>query len=187
MKSKGIDFSALFDPDVVGDGPTAPDYRVGGVPLRFAALKYGTKRADVGYAEKGVDVSNKWAAKGTAKYLLGPPDGIIVENTGAGAAFTALTINSDGTWTASDGKSGYWYGSAAKAGVGAGYELQATVGGGGPGTVVNPAVGYVSLSASRTISYSSTSTGSRTVTMYIRPLGVAAIAGTVQLFNTIDG
>lgn len=68
MKSKGIAFADLFDPDVMGDGPTAPGYMVNGVPLRFAALKYGTKRADVGYAENGIDVSNKWAAKGTAVY-----------------------------------------------------------------------------------------------------------------------
>lgn len=73
-KSKGVDFDNLFDPDVVGDGPAAADYKQGGVPIKYAALKYGTKRVDVGYKQAGVDVSNLWAAKGTASYKL-PIDG----------------------------------------------------------------------------------------------------------------
>ena len=73
-KSKGVDFDNLFDPDVVGDGPVAADYKQGGAPIKYAALKYGTKRADVGYKQADVDVSNLWAAKGTASYAL-PIDG----------------------------------------------------------------------------------------------------------------
>ena len=66
--SDGIDFEDLFDPDIVGDGPQATWLENLGAPLRFAALAYGTKRADVGYDDGGVDVSNLWAAKGTAAY-----------------------------------------------------------------------------------------------------------------------
>lgn len=67
-KSVNVEFDDLFDPDIVGDGPSATGYAVGGTAMRYAALTYGTKRADVGYARAGVDVSNLWAAKGTATY-----------------------------------------------------------------------------------------------------------------------
>lgn len=67
--SGGVDFDDLFDPDVIGDGPAAPFLTSGGVSLKYAALAYGTKRADVGFRNSsGVDVSNLWAAKGTAVY-----------------------------------------------------------------------------------------------------------------------
>lgn len=70
VKSKGVDLDELFDPDIVGDGPIAAGIKSNGVAIKYAALKYGTKRADVGIADAGVDVSNKWAAKGTASYTL---------------------------------------------------------------------------------------------------------------------
>jgi len=70
IRSGGYDFDDLFDPDVKGDGPSVPNLRSGGAPLRYAAIKYGQKRADVGYRQDGVDVSNFWAAKGTARYAL---------------------------------------------------------------------------------------------------------------------
>jgi len=69
MKSQGVLFSDLFDPDVIGDGPKA-GFDVSGVPQHFAALKYGLKRANIGYAINGSDLSNLWAAKGTASYPL---------------------------------------------------------------------------------------------------------------------
>jgi hypothetical protein len=69
--SGGVDFDDLFDPDVQGDGPAASFLTSGTVPLKYAALTYGSKRADVGYKNNaGVDVSNLWAAKGTAVYSL---------------------------------------------------------------------------------------------------------------------
>ena len=68
--SASVDFDALFDPDVMGDGPPATGYASNGVALRYAALKYGTKRADVGFRTNGVDVANLWAAKGTAAYSI---------------------------------------------------------------------------------------------------------------------
>lgn len=70
VKSNGVDLDDLFDPDVKGDGPTAPGIQSNGVPLRYAALKYGSKRSNVGIQNAGVDVSNLWAAKGTAIYGL---------------------------------------------------------------------------------------------------------------------
>ncbi|MBD9478521.1 hypothetical protein [Pseudoxanthomonas sp. PXM02] len=71
IRSGGVDFDDLFDPDVMGDGPSATFLKSGGVPLKYAALSYGTKRADVGYRDSAdVDVSNLWAAKGTALYSL---------------------------------------------------------------------------------------------------------------------
>lgn len=68
-RSGGVDFDDLFDPDVMGDGPSAAGLRSGGTPLKYAALAYGSKRADVGYRQGGSDVSNLWAAKGTAQYV----------------------------------------------------------------------------------------------------------------------
>lgn len=70
IKSNGVDLDDLFEPDVKGDGPAAPGVQSGGVPRRYAALKYGSKRANVGIANAGSDVSNLWAAKGTAIYGL---------------------------------------------------------------------------------------------------------------------
>lgn len=63
----GADFADLFDPDIIGDGPTAWNYR-SGAAVRFAHIQYGQQRADVGYRIDGVDVARMWAAKGTAAY-----------------------------------------------------------------------------------------------------------------------
>lgn len=78
-RSASKDFDDLFDPDVIGDGPSAAAMRSGGKALKYAALKYGTKRANVGYRAGGSDVSNLWAAKGTAQYVSdgGLPDQVI--------------------------------------------------------------------------------------------------------------
>ncbi len=70
----GVDFDALFEPDIKGDGPSAPAFTVNGVALKYAALAYGTKRADVGFQQNGVDVSNLWAQKGSAVYQGVRPD-----------------------------------------------------------------------------------------------------------------
>lgn len=106
IKSKGVDFDDLFDPDIIGDGPTAPNLRSNNTPLRYAALKYGTKRADVGIDENGVDVSNKWAAKGTAVYKLGfdgrtfsAGNQAKTNSSGSATATATLLMNSNGTWT----------------------------------------------------------------------------------------
>lgn len=115
MKSKNIEFVDLFDTDVVGDGPSADGYRKADVAYRFAALAYGIKRADIGYAVNGVDASNLWAAKGTAVYVSSSaiPESLIdyqVNSSGpvtATASFNYLrngttnyfpAVSSSGTW-----------------------------------------------------------------------------------------
>lgn len=189
VKSAGVDLDDLFDPDIVGDGPIAPGVKSGGVPLKYAALKYGTKRANVGIADAGGDASNLWAAKGTAKYLIAKPryDGLIIPGTGAGTITTFIRLLPDGSWVGSDNSAGYWYGTAATAGIGASYEVMATVGSGG-GSVSNPAATWVSLGSSRTVSLTSTATANRSITLQIRKTGEAVgSTGTVQLLNTLDG
>jgi len=101
-KSAAVDFDDLFDPDIVGDGPTAPGYAVAGTALRYAALSYGTKRANVGYSIGGVDVSNLWAAKGTATYAvtLGFEGQEYLASRESPATTTVtLTIKTDGNWS----------------------------------------------------------------------------------------
>lgn len=105
-RQAGVDFDDLFDPDVRGDGPTAAGLRNGGTPLKYAALAYGSKRADVGYRQAGVDVSNLWAAKGTAQYGIPGLDGkgmvaqdnSLTGQTSMSAAVTVSVLN--GTWSA---------------------------------------------------------------------------------------
>lgn len=100
-RSAAVDFDNLFDPDIVGDGPIATGYAVAGTALRYAALAYGTKRADVGYALGGLDVSNLWAAKGTATYAvtLGFEDQEYLASRESPATTTVtLTIKTDGNW-----------------------------------------------------------------------------------------
>jgi len=107
IRSAGWDFDDLFDPDVIGDGPSVANLRSGGAPLRYAALKYGQRRADVGYRQDGVDVANFWAAKGTSVYKLGF-DGILVSaangaktnSTGNTTAAALLWMHANGTWEA---------------------------------------------------------------------------------------
>jgi hypothetical protein len=70
VRSASVDFDDLFDPDITGDGPQAAGVLIGGVPARYAHIQYGSKRPDVGVTNAGVDVSNLWAAKGTATYRL---------------------------------------------------------------------------------------------------------------------
>lgn len=102
-QSVGVDFNSLFDPDVMGDGPTAPGYGVVGVALKYAKLSYGTKHADVGYQQSGVDVSNLWAAYGTAVYSL-PFNGLtyqqnyIIPAGGTGYAGVNFRLSSTSMW-----------------------------------------------------------------------------------------
>ncbi|HKY46151.1 MAG TPA: hypothetical protein VJM50_23875 [Pyrinomonadaceae bacterium] len=115
-RKDGIDFDSRFDPDVIGDGPSTPNARSGGTPLKYAHIMYGTKGPDVGYRQGGVDVSNLWAAIGTATYASrgGVPDEVrdsqVVPPTGGGAA-ASVSYNRNGTvgWTTDSGPgSGTW-------------------------------------------------------------------------------
>jgi hypothetical protein len=110
----GIDFDDLFDVDQNGDGPQAPYLRApNGQPLRYAHIQYGSKRADVGYRQNGQDVSNLWAAKGTAVYSL-PFNGhsfsghvsARTNQTGTIQADAGIAIYGDGTYRAYGGGTG---------------------------------------------------------------------------------
>lgn len=63
----------LFDADIIGDGTPAHSFTDEGVPMRFAHVQYGQKRADIGFTVRingvDVDVASLWAAKGTAVYI----------------------------------------------------------------------------------------------------------------------
>ncbi|HEV2681230.1 MAG TPA: hypothetical protein VGV14_12070, partial [Rhodanobacter sp.] len=72
----GLNPEDVYDPDVVGDGPTAATSGIGyrnaaGVLLKFAGLSYGTAAPNHGYRlSDGRDFSALWAKKGTAVYTL---------------------------------------------------------------------------------------------------------------------
>jgi hypothetical protein len=166
-KSAGLDFDDLFDPDIVGDGPGATGYNVAGVPLRYAALQYGTKRANVGYSINGSDVSNLWAAKGTATYTITGLNGRVVNagetaNTSQGTvmATAQVAIKSDGTWELYAGNSkgpitipaptGTWL---ITGGVASDYQVQFdVVQGTNQANVTNGAPAYVSAGTTRSAS-----------------------------------
>jgi hypothetical protein len=103
--SAAADFSTLFDPDVKGDGPTASIFKKSdGTLLKYAKLSYGTKGPNVGFRDAaGVDLSNYWAAAGTARYGLPFDGGSFVARSsglisGAMDANIMLSINSNGTY-----------------------------------------------------------------------------------------
>lgn len=102
-KAGGVNFDDLFDPDVVGDGSTAPPFKSGGMPIKYAAIQHGAKRANVGFRIDGVDVSNLWAAKGSATHSL-PFDGQSFNMpdtapSGSLMARVTLAIKSDGSYS----------------------------------------------------------------------------------------
>lgn len=160
MKSKNVPFSDLFDEDVIGDGPIAAGYTVAGVPQRFAHIMYGSKREDIGYAENGVDLSNKWAGKGTAVYVVAPSiTNIEVLATGINSASgsATITVRRNGEFDAtrsssSGGTQSYdstWY-RVPSATIGDGYEVIISVAfSGPPATVSNGAPNYVPLNQDR--------------------------------------
>lgn len=169
--NRNIPLTELFDPDVMGDGPTAPNMQVAGVPLRFAHIKYGSKRANVGYTEKNVDVSNKWAAKGTAHYAL-PIDGQTFTGFSSGNISSAMdasakiTIKADGTYSVvcignnvvTNPVTGTWLPSG---GVASGFQAQFVVtqqtqGANGPATITNGAPSYASCATDRLAETSAT-------------------------------
>jgi hypothetical protein len=173
----GQDTDDLYDPDVIGDGPSAPGFRrADGSTLRYAAAKYGAPGVAMGMRlGSGVDIGTQWARKGTASYT----DAIVIpfgyytadsnDSHDAGATLT-FTINPDGTWSIAlialhmaNGvsgvpRSGNWH-KAPAAGVGNAYEMQATAAftitnnyrGDDPGPSYTPTTGWLPLSAARTL------------------------------------
>ncbi|MGO1069233.1 hypothetical protein [Lysobacter sp. CA199] len=105
IKHQGIPFEDLFDPDIIGDGPIAHRCTHNGQPLRFAHIQYGAKRADVNFRVNNQDVSNLWAAKGTASYVSDGGFGgrLRASDVGYPSAKATATFyfNADGTtrWT----------------------------------------------------------------------------------------
>lgn len=96
--SAGTDTDNLFDPDVVGDGPSATGYKKSdGTLLKYAAAKYGTVGPNTGYRlSNGVDIATLWAVKGTAKYSL-PIDGhtftgAVTVTTGSKSSFISFGL-----------------------------------------------------------------------------------------------
>lgn len=96
-----------FDPDIVGDGPSAGFMRgADGSATRYAAARYGQPGAAIGVRDQnGNDMGPQWCKKGTASYSIAGLNGRTFS-----ASVTALTnqtqvwanasvsLRSDGTW-----------------------------------------------------------------------------------------
>ena len=175
FKSAGIDFDDLFDPDIKGDGPYASGLTSAGAGVKYAALVYGAKRPDVGIQSAGADVSNLWAAKGTASYestVYPVFSSVSVASDGASGAQTAsFTIrlkpngecDLDTASTASgtthiDSK---WFNPLRET-VGAEYQVMFEKSGSG-GSVSNGAPAYIDIGISRAIRVSLTVSQQRIV------------------------
>lgn len=163
----GTDFDSIFDPYQVGTKPANTGFRhadgTGDIANKYAPIAYGTKAGDVGYrTAAGVDVSNLFAAAGTAVYVANPLalNGQTYTATdytlSGGSAKLTLTIGSDGTYSIKDQNnvvqgSGVWWSPGATAGIGASYEakitltLTAAVPTGATGATTNTAAAFTNL------------------------------------------
>lgn len=112
--SAGTDTDNLFDPDVIGDGPSATGYKKSdGTLLKYAAAKYGTVGPNTGYRlSNGADTATLWAAKGTASYALGFDGLYSAQNAGRNNIIltfnstSSWTVTTNGTWVSEPGTSG---------------------------------------------------------------------------------
>lgn len=168
---QNIDFDDLYDPDVMADGPTVNWLRrPGGQALRYAHIRYGSKGSDVGRRQSGQDVSNLWAAKGTATYTL-PINGQAfsahnqsrTNSSGSAVATVTFIIDSNGTYrilqnttgggnnTGSDPITGTWLPAGATAGE---YYVQFEAANVGVASISNGAASYSSCTASRSVAAS---------------------------------
>lgn len=200
--TNNVNFDDQFDPDVQGDGPTASNYKVAGVPAKYADIKHGTKGPDCGYKEAGVDLSNKWAKKGSAVYAL-PIDGgnFVARSDGQiSAAMDAkitFALNADGTYTltcvgntpdTTAGAAGSWLPDGQSA---ADYQVefvwsQTSQSTSGPATVTNGAAAYQACTANRSIlieaqvgQFSASDKGSKaTVTVNLKRISTGVITVT---------
>lgn len=210
-RTSGVDFDDLFDPDVMGDGPSVGNLRMNGGALRYAALKYGAKRADVGYRQDGIDVSNLWAAKGTAVYVIAglhgkhlyASDGALT-NQPRVSAQTYVSLSNNGTWSVGGATSrgsfpqnastsGTWLPNGAAVGD---YQVQfvVTAGGTGQQTVSNGAPAYAAVTTPRSVTLSLPSvdaantdlrTGSADVIINLRRISTGSVS-TTRLSMDID-
>ncbi|MEQ1511667.1 MAG: hypothetical protein ABL934_03200 [Lysobacteraceae bacterium] len=188
--------SVLFDADIVGDGPQATGYAENGVPLRFANIQYGTKRADVGYAINGVDVSNLWAANGTASYINQAALPVLIRDyqqgqTGPVTSNASFAFQRNGTCTffPSDSSTSNWKIPTA-ATAGDDYDIQFTqTGGNTQGTLTGTLTVWMRLDTTRGLSlqYEKNTSGSLTARRIIlvqlrrRSDGVIVYAFTVTM------
>jgi len=100
-----VDADSLYDPDIVGDGPQATNYRQSnGAGLKYAAARYGTPGPSIGYRNSsGGDIGPQWAAKGTAVYSL-PINGKqynagdVAGNKQTAQANIYFNVSADGTY-----------------------------------------------------------------------------------------
>jgi hypothetical protein len=165
--ASSTDFDDLFDPYVQGSIPGNTGSRTSdGTDLagRYAPLAFGTKRADVNVRNSaGIDLSNLWAAKGTASYSLAfnahgynDHNQALTNATGTTTAMLTLTIANDGTWriTSRTGavlESGTWL-PAGKAVTD--YDVQFSASGAATASIGNNAPSYANCGTSRAISAS---------------------------------
>lgn len=158
-----VDFDDLFDPDIIGDGPVANGYAAKNVGVRYAHVRYGTRRADVGYRIGGQDVASLWAAKGTATYTLpfhgkAFSSGNQAKSNSGGTCSASVRLNllPDGTYTitrssAGGGNnsssivdSGRWLPTGQSAGE---YEIYITADNVGRASFSTSATGFVSMTS----------------------------------------
>ncbi len=174
FRVNGYDFDDLFDPYVSGPTSQNTELRVDGIDLsqRYAHLQFGQKRADIGYRlANGVDVTNLWAAKGTASYVIVGLDGkaLYAQDRAATnqpnvSASVSVYLGQDGRWSVSGSTSRGAYGQSAPASgawlaAGAGvadYEVMFQISDSGSNghSVYNGAPGYASLTTGRSASLS---------------------------------
>lgn len=164
----GSDFDDLFDPDVVGDGPTAANFKLSdGSLLKYADVKYGSAGPNVSFKlANGADVATLWAKKGSASYVSPPAGTFVAKSFGTqGPAMDSnvtVNIHSDGTFTvttAGNGSvspvlSGTWLPAGDSA---SNYQVefvwaQSSQYPNGPATITNGAATYQACTSNRSIS-----------------------------------
>lgn len=172
--SNNVNFDDLFDSYVQGGqapacGFTTPDGR--DLSARYAPLSVGQKRADVGFSGlQGYDVSNLWAAKGTASYSL-PINGqsysahnqARTNSSGTASATVTFILDASGIYRVLSSATGGGQGSNTEVasgswlpvGAGAGeYDVQFETGGSGVASISNGAPSYANCAATRSVSAS---------------------------------
>ncbi len=205
QRFQNVDFDDLFDADVMGDGPVATAYRrPGGQPLRYAHVRYGARRGDVGRRQGGQDLASLWAAKGTASYSL-PIHGQIyrahnqshTNATGSAVATVTFVLESAGTYrvlanTTGGGNntgetlaSGSWLPGGAAAGE---HDVQFEAANVGAASISNGAPSYASCTTTRTLAASvsvpaaSLENKSAEVTLVIRLRRSNGAVSTTQIY-----
>jgi len=207
----GTDFDAIFDPYVQGTKAAATGIRHddddADIVDHYAPIAFGTKAGDVGFRNaSGVDVSNLFAAIGTAKYSL-PFDGDTFSAHSSGNVSSAMTssittaINANGTYSVvtvannirTANISGTWLpaGDAASD-----YQVQFVVTQtsqrtNGPATITNGAAAYAACTTNRqvqaVVSVAQSSAfdkgGAYTVVVNLKKISSGAVQTTTHYYN----